>query len=55
MSHSWRPAAVLAIVLTLSGCAAEGLGSRQAADVAGRGADVFQYQAGPAGRVPQGL
>ncbi|MGH3686820.1 MAG: alpha/beta hydrolase [Pseudonocardiaceae bacterium] len=55
MSHLWRPAAVLAIVLTFSGCAAEGLGSRQAADVAGRGAGVFQYQAGPAGRVPQGL
>jgi pimeloyl-ACP methyl ester carboxylesterase len=55
MSRRLRSTAVLVMVLALSGCAA--LGGRQAADVAGSGAEagVWQYQAGPAGRVPRGL
>jgi pimeloyl-ACP methyl ester carboxylesterase len=55
MSRPLRPIAVLAIVLALGGCAMPG--SRQVGDVAGSrlGADVSQYQAGPAGRVPPGL
>jgi pimeloyl-ACP methyl ester carboxylesterase len=50
-----RPTAVLAIMAALGGCAA--VGGRQAVDVAGSHSDpdVSQYQAGPAGRVPQGL
>ncbi|MBV9730030.1 MAG: alpha/beta fold hydrolase [Pseudonocardiales bacterium] len=57
MSRLLRSTAVLAIVLVLSGCTAGAAGSRQAADAAGSHADasVYQYQAGPAGRVPQGL
>jgi len=52
-----RPTAVLTIVLALSGCTADAEGSRPPAGAtsAARGADVYQYQAGPAGRVPQGL
>ncbi|MGA8517093.1 MAG: hypothetical protein WB735_02915, partial [Pseudonocardiaceae bacterium] len=55
MSRPLRPIAVLAIVLALGGCAMPG--SRQVGDVPGSrlGADVSQYQAGPAGRVPPGL
>jgi pimeloyl-ACP methyl ester carboxylesterase len=55
ISRMSRPAAVLAILLTLSGCAA--VGSRQAANLSGSQPDpsVWQYQAGPAGRVPRGL
>jgi pimeloyl-ACP methyl ester carboxylesterase len=61
MSPLLRPTAVLAIVAALSGCGVVGgcaaVGARQAADVAGSQSDpdVSQYQAGPAGRVPQGL
>ncbi|MGH3828246.1 MAG: alpha/beta hydrolase [Pseudonocardiaceae bacterium] len=49
--------AVLAMVLALSGCAAATSGARQPAGVAGAPSDasVYQYQAGPAGRVPPGL
>ena len=56
MSRPLRPTVVLAIVLALSGCTADA-GSRRAADVARSrvGADVSQYQAGPAGTVPAGL
>ncbi|MGH3549217.1 MAG: alpha/beta fold hydrolase, partial [Pseudonocardiaceae bacterium] len=51
-----RPTAVLAVVLALSGCTA-GAGTRQAVsgEGSGLGADVSQYQAGPAGTVPPGL
>jgi pimeloyl-ACP methyl ester carboxylesterase len=57
MSRLLRPTAVLAIGLALSGCTADAAGSRQSADIAGSRPDasVSQYQAGPAGRVPQGL
>jgi pimeloyl-ACP methyl ester carboxylesterase len=56
MSRPLRSTAVLAIVLALSGCSADA-GSRRAGDVARSrlGADVSQYQAGPAGSVPPGL
>ncbi|MDQ3761836.1 MAG: alpha/beta hydrolase [Actinomycetota bacterium] len=59
MSRLLRLTAVLAIVLTLSGCAAEAVGGRQSADVAksnpGVQPDGMPRQHGPAGLVPPGL